>query len=178
MELVSARLRLREFRPADLDALAAYANPPEMRLYEQGMPDREAAYNFLERVIRTAGETPRMHVYLAVTVPPEDTVIGHVSLNSQNPDIREWEIGWAIRHEDWGKGYASEAARRMLAYAFHDLQAHRVVAFCHAENTASARVMENIGMKQEGYLRQTRWFNDGWADERVYAILESDFFSK
>lgn len=63
----------------------------------------------------------------------------------------------------------------MLEFAFDQLKAHRVVAFCHAENSASVKVMKKIGMKQEGHLRQTRWFNDRWADEYVYGILESDF---
>jgi len=174
MKLVTTQLELREFSEADLDALIAYSNPEPMRCYEKGTPDRESAQRLLERIMQRANETPRTHYYLAITVPPNDKVIGHISLSSQNSEIREWEIGWAVRHEDWGKGYATEAARRMIEYAFHQLNAHRVVAFCHAENTASIKVMQKIGMKQEGLLRQTRWFNDCWADEFVYAILESD----
>ena len=175
MKFVTARLQLREFIFTDLDALTTYSIPAEMRRYEKGMPDRESARVFLERIIQKAAEKPRTHFCLAITVPPVHKVIGHISLNSQNPEIKEWEIGWSIRYEDWGKGYASEAAHRMLEYAFNQLSAHRVVAFCHTENTASVKVMEKIGMKKEGHLRKTRWFNDSWADEYVYAILESDF---
>ena len=175
MELITARLWLREFRPTDLDALTACESHPEMRRFEKGMPDRETAQSFLEWVNRKADETPRTHYRLAITVPPEDVVIGRVSLTSQNPDIREWEMGWAVGVPSWGKGYASEAARRMLAFAFEELGAHRVVAFCHADNTGSVKVMEKIGMKQDGRLRQTRWFDECWADEFVYAILEADF---
>ena len=175
MELATPRLLLREFRQPDLDALVAYESQPEMRRFEKGMPDRETAQNFLERAIRTAGETPRTQYRLAITVPPEETVVGRVSLTSQNPDILEWELGWAVGVPHWGKGYASEAARQVLAFAFREMNAHRVVAFCHAGNTGSVKVMEKIGMKQEGCLRQTRWFNKRWEDEFVYAILESDF---
>ena len=175
MELITPRLLLREFRQSDLDSLAAYASQPELRRYEKGLPDRESSHNFLEQIIRRAAEKPRDHYCLAITVSPVDKVIGHISLNSQNPEINEWEIGWTIRMEDWGIGYASEAAHRMLEFAFHDISAHRVVAFCHEKNTASVRVMEKIGMRKEGYLRQTRWFNDCWVDEFVYAILESDY---
>jgi len=175
MELFTSRLLLREFYPTDLDLLADYATKNEMRQYEKGIPDRESAQSFLERIIFKASETPRTHFCLAITAPPEDKVIGHISRTSQNPEINEWKIGWAVRFQDWRHGYASEAAHRILDYAFHDLYAHRVVAFCHAENAASVKVMKKIGMKQEGHLRQTRWFNDSWADEFVYAILESDF---
>ncbi len=154
MELITPRLLLREFRQTDLDSLTAYASQPELRRYEKGLPERESSLIFLERIIRRAAEKPRKHYCLAITVPPVDKVIGYISLNGQNSEIKEWEIGWSIGLQDWGKGYASEAAPQMLGYAFHDLLAHSVVAFCHEKNTASVKVMEKIGMKKEGNLHK------------------------
>ena len=90
--------------------------------------------------------------------------------------MREWEIGWKLCILfEWGKGYATEAAKGMLKYTFNDLQAHRVVAFCNTLNGASIRVMEKIGMRREGLLEKTRWWNNGWANEYIYAILERDW---
>lgn len=175
MEIFSAHLLLREFRVTDLDAIMAYESHPDMLRFEKGIPDRETARDLLEKVISRASETPRTQYRLAITLPPEDQVIGRVSLISQNPAIREWEIGCTIGVPYWGKGYATEAGRKMLAFAFNTLKAHRVVAFCHAGNTGSVKVMERAGLRQEGRLRQTRWFNESWTDEFVYAILESDF---
>jgi ribosomal-protein-alanine N-acetyltransferase len=174
MELVTNRLLLREFRPGDLTALAASENNPKMCRFEKGIPDQEAAGRYLEWAIQQANATPRSHYCLAISLPSEDKVRGRITLSSQNSAIREWEIGWAVGVPDWGKGYAPEAARQMLRFAFVELGAHRVVAFCHADNAASRRVMEKIGMQQDGRLRQTRWFNERWNDEFVYAILESD----
>ena len=74
-----------------------------------------------------------------------------------------------------GEGVWPEAASEVLRYAFKEMNAHRVVAFCHAENAASVRVMEKLGMQREGRLRETRRLNDAWCDERIYAILERDF---
>ncbi len=65
--------------------------------------------------------------------------------------------------------------RRVLQFAFEALQAHRVVAWCHAGNLASARVMEKIGMQLEGHLRETRWLDERWNDELVYAILDHEW---
>lgn len=174
MKIVTARLQLREFIISDLDALTTCMTPSEMRQFEKGLPDRDSVQVFLEQIIQKATEKPRNLYCLAITVPPADHVVGYISLKYQNPEIREWEIGWAIRMEDWRKGYASEAAGGMLDFAFQVLDAHRVVAFCHADNMASARVMKKIGMKQEGHLRQTRWFNECWADELVFATLKSE----
>lgn len=175
MNFTTPRLLIREFHLNDLDTFLSYEKQKEMRQFEKGIVDHEAAINYLNLAIQESSFTQRTHYKLAITVPPDDKVIGRISLASQNPEIREWEIGWAIRVEDWGKGYASEAAYQMLKFAFNQLNAHRVVAFCHAKNTASIKVMKKIGMKQEGHLRQTRWFNNSWNDEFVYAILESDF---
>lgn len=175
MCLTTNRLNIREFRQDDLEALLAYEKQPEMLQFEPGIPDNEAAQNYINNAIQSATEELRTKFYLAITITPTDQVIGRISLTSQNPSIDEWEIGWAIRMEDWGKGYAAEAARKMLEFAFGTIKAHRVVAFCHACNTRSSRVMERIGMTKEGHLRQTRWFNEAWADELVYAILDVDF---
>ncbi|MBN1667565.1 MAG: GNAT family N-acetyltransferase [Anaerolineales bacterium] len=70
---------------------------------------------------------------------------------------------------------ASEAAQGTLKFGFETLKAHRVVAFSHAENTASLRLMDRLGLQPEGRLRQTRWWQGGWSDEVVYAMLESEW---
>jgi RimJ/RimL family protein N-acetyltransferase len=173
--LTTNRLTIREFRQNDLEALLAYEKQPEMLQFEPGIPDSEAAQRYINNTIQCAMEEIRTKFFLAITITPNDQAIGRISLTSQNPSIDEWEIGWAIRKDDWGKGYATEAALEMLNFAFRVLQAHRVVAFCHADNTKSARVMEKIGMTREGYLRQTRCLQGSWADELVYAILDVDF---
>lgn len=74
------------------------------------------------------------------------------------------EIGWRLRQDRWGCGYASEAARRMAAFAFDDLQAPRLAAVCDPENLASAQVMKRLGMQYRGL---ERWYD---ADCDVYAI--------
>jgi len=175
MQLTTSHLLIREFRQSDLDTILNIENLPGMLRFESGIIGRDNAQRYLDLAIQEAGQSPRSRFHLAITYPTDGAIIGRISLTSQNSDIHEWEIGWAIREEDWGKGYASEAALRLLAFAFDELNAHRVVAFCHADNLPSIRVMEKIGMRREGLLRQTRWFKESWADECVYAILESDF---
>ncbi len=63
----------------------------------------------------------------------------------------------------------------MLELAFGALGAHRVEAYCNANNHASVRVMEKLGMQRDGHLRETRWWNGAWADEFVYSILEREW---
>ena len=81
----------------------------------------------------------------------------------------ETEIGYAIAKKFWGKGFAPEAARRILEYAFGELGAEKVVAVARPENAASIRVMEKIRMR---FVRVGRFYNQTLAQ---YAIERSDW---
>jgi RimJ/RimL family protein N-acetyltransferase len=61
-----------------------------------------------------------------------------------------FELGWTLAREAWGKGYATEGARRALDYAFNDLDKDHVISLIHPENKNSIRVAERLGEKLEG----------------------------
>jgi RimJ/RimL family protein N-acetyltransferase len=175
MQLSTPRLLLREFCDSDLSDLYAIYGDNVVQRFEQGRPDTlEETRARLEASIRFAAEKPRRRWYFAVTHPRDNWVIGRVSLRLQAYGKREYEIGWTVHRSYWGQGIASEAAGVVLDFAFRNIGAHRVVAFCNAENRASERVMQKLGMTKEGHLREAIWLGDRWWDELVYAILEQD----
>jgi RimJ/RimL family protein N-acetyltransferase len=178
MELITQRLVLREFRQNDFDAVRDYESHPETHRFEKAIPNDETIVTRLNQMVAWSHEHPRSQYCFAITFQPENIVRGQVSLSLNISDIREWEIGWKVHYDYWGHGYATEAARGVLAFAFNDLHAHRVVAFCNVQNAASVRVMNKIGMLQDGRLRETRWWNGIWQDEFVYAILDRDWESQ
>ena len=148
---------------------------PEMHTYERELPSVVETQQSLEESISNQKGVPRTTFRLAITIPPQDSVRGVVKLGRQWEAIREWEVGWAIHPDEWGKGYATEAAWQLMDWGFKELNIHRIVAFCHSSNAASVRVMEKLGMRQDGRLRETRWLNGEWWDEYVYAILEREW---
>jgi RimJ/RimL family protein N-acetyltransferase len=85
------------------------------------------------------------------------------------------EIGYALGRAHRGRGYATEAARGLLAYAFAELGLHRVQATTSPDNRASWRVMERLGMRREGRLREAAPQGGAWSDVLVYGILGSAF---
>jgi len=86
-----------------------------------------------------------------------------------------YEIGWALAGDHQGRGYATEAARALLDYAFDALGCHRVIATCQPENVASWRVMEKLGMRREAhFVRGLQQANGAWWDEYFYALLAEE----
>ncbi len=175
MDLLTPRIRLREFQESDYQALRSMEIRPEFNLYEREFVAEDETRQSLDESISTQLEIPRMVYRLAITIRPNDTVRGVIKIHCQFAKIREWEIGWAVHPEEWGKGYATEAARYVMDWAFHQFNLHRIVAYCHANNVASVRVMEKLGMHRDGRLRETRWLNGAWWDEYVYALLDKEW---
>jgi ribosomal-protein-alanine N-acetyltransferase len=175
MELATPRLVLREIRESDFADLHEIYSDPETQRFERIPLSEEESRSKLKDFITPQTEKPRTRFFFAVTVRPEDKLIGFIKLALNIEEAREYEIGWMVKRAYWGKGYAPEAALEVLSFAFTQLNTHRVVAFCNAKNVPSYRVMEKLGMQREGYLRETRQLNNTWHDELVYAILEREF---
>ena len=178
MDFLTQRLGLREFRESDGDALFAIYGDAENRRYESLPLTRVESDQKLRLALADQRANPRSHYRWAITLPPSDEMRGFVALTMLRAEVRELEIGWAVRTADWGKGYASEAACAVLGHAFNHLHAHRIIAFCHADNQRSMRVMAKLGMQPEALLRESIQINGEWCDERVYAILEREFFAQ
>jgi RimJ/RimL family protein N-acetyltransferase len=74
-----------------------------------------------------------------------------------------------------GKGYATEAARAFLRVAFEEFGFHRVIGRTEPRNTASARVLEKLGMRQEAHLVENEYVKGEWQSELVYAMLDREW---
>ncbi len=175
MELRTPRLRIREFIDTDYIGLRDMDARAEFNTYEREYASESDTHQSLDESIGAQLEIPRTVYRMAITIHPSNTVKGVINIRLNIAKIREWEVGWAIHPDEWGKGYATEAARNIINWAFQTLNIHRVVAFCHADNSASVRVMEKLGMRRDGRLRETRWLYGKWWDEYVYAVLEREW---
>lgn len=88
---------------------------------------------------------------------------------------RSVEIGYVLRPDVHGQGFALEASEVLLGLGFDGVGAHRVYARCDARNTASAAVMAKLGMRKEAHFIENEWVKGEWTDELVYAILEPEW---
>ena len=83
-------------------------------------------------------------------------------------------MGYCLTREAWGRGIATEAARRLRDFGFDTLGAHRIRALADIENEASIRVLKKLGMLYEGHNREDELIRGEWRSAYVYAILETD----
>jgi RimJ/RimL family protein N-acetyltransferase len=146
--LETERLRLRMFRDDDLDAYARIVADPEvMRYLGDGQPlDRVGAWRQMAWIL--GHWSLRGYGLWAVEERATGQLVGRIGFI--NPEgWPGFELGWALGREHWGKGYATEGARRALAYAFRELRRDHVISLIYPANTASIRVAERLGERLE-----------------------------
>jgi RimJ/RimL family protein N-acetyltransferase len=151
--LFTDRLLLRRWRIEDFEDFAAMAADPHVMrfLTPDGQPlARFAAWQSFSAIV--GHWELRGYGLFAVVERSTGQLVGRAG--GWFPEgWPEFEIGWTLRSEFWGKGYATEAARKCLEYAFTVLNRAHVVSLILPENTRSIRVAERLGQRLEGTVR-------------------------
>jgi RimJ/RimL family protein N-acetyltransferase len=173
--LHTARLRLRPFTSADADALFALHSNASVLRYWDAPPWLEPARagRFLAMCRRMAEEGSGAR--LAVDRVSDGAFLGWCGLSRWNPDHRSVSLGYCFDEPAWGHGYATEAARALLQWAFEALPLNRVQAEADTRNAASARVLEKLGFVREGTLREDCVVNGEVSDSWVYGLIKRDW---
>ena len=176
MVINTERLVLREFVEDDWPAVLAYQQKPlYLRYYEWTERTPEGAREFVQMFLANQQEIPRIKFQLAATLKTTGQLIGNCGIRLKSEGAREADIGYELDPRYWGQGYASEAARTIVQFGFSELQLHRVWSWCIADNVGSVRVLEKLGMRQEGRLRENEYYKGRWWDTLLYAILEDEW---
>lgn len=174
--LETPRLSLRELILSDWQAVHKYASNPEVVKYLPFGPNTiKDTKKFLYRNLGHQQTQPREHFILAVTLKDYGELIGSGRISITNVENKEGSIGYSLNQDFWGHGYATEVAAALINFGFKQLQLHRIYATCDPENLSSARILEKIGMKQEGYLREHYLIRAEWRDSLLYAILDHEW---
>jgi RimJ/RimL family protein N-acetyltransferase len=148
--LTTARLLLRPFVRADLDALAAIYDDRAVMTYvgDGTVRDRERVWLSVEKMIVMQEE--RGYAPWAVDERATGALVGECGLYPLEGVGPEIELTYTFARPAWGKGYATEAGRAALDFAFTTAGLGRVIAVAHPGNTASTRVLQKLGMRADG----------------------------
>lgn len=173
--LHTERLRLRPVEPTDADALYALHSDAIVLRYWDSPPwtERERADRFVARCAEIAAEGSGARP--AIERASDGAFLGWVGLTSWDPGHRSARLGFVLVEAAWGHGYATEAARALLQWAFDTLDLNRVQAETDTRNAASARVLEKLGFRREGTLREDCVVAGDVSDSWVYGLLRREW---
>jgi RimJ/RimL family protein N-acetyltransferase len=175
--LQTERLVLRPFAPGDFDALFVIQSDEGVArwLYNEPRSIEETRELLAHKIggdaLRGEGEWLSAAAVLRAT----DELVADVSLYWASETHRQGELGFVVHPAHQGKGYATEASRPVLDFAFGELGLHRVVGRLEPRNGGSARVLEKLGMRREAHLVENEWVKGEWQSELVYAILAREW---
>ncbi len=172
------RLLLRPATPADAEAMWRYRRLPEVQEWitraSRSLEDFRAHGLTPERLTRTlAIELDGALVGDLVVGVEDGWAQDEVADRARGVQA---EVGWVLAPDHQGQGYATEAVGELLRLCFEDLGLRRVTAGCFADNEASWRLMERLGMRRETHAVKESLHRSGqWLDGFLYALLAEEW---
>ena len=173
-ELQTERLLLRPFQATDAPAVQTLASAAEVAattLVPHPYPEGAAAA-WIASHAEAAARGERFE--WAIERRADRALLGVIGLGLETAH-RRGAVGSWLGVPFWNQGYATEAARRVVAFGFAELDLHRIEGPFFPRNAASARVLEKVGMRYEGTLRGHVLRGDAFEDVAMYAMLRGEW---
>ena len=176
MQLATDRLILRELAESDAQRLLEIESAPAFGRYvERYSETLGEAEIYVRGVVVESQQLPRLVYDFAVLL--DGVMIGRCGMKRGDTEPRAAMLWYAIDSAHQGQGYAVEAARAVLRFAFEELGLHRVWADADPRNAASVRVMERIGMRREAHHVENVCIRGEWCDSVICAMLKREWQS-
>lgn len=158
-KLETDRLILRRYEESDLECFYELLHDERLHKYLK-FPDltKEQELEYIKECIKNA-DIDKCEKW-TIVLKDNNEAIGNISINTINKKNNYCNVGYVIRYDYWGKGYASEALTTVSNYLL-DEGYYLVECSCNENNTQSSRVMEKAGFKKDGYIANRRINKDG-----------------
>ncbi len=175
--LETKRLRLRRFHQSDADAIYNLQSNERVMRYWNAPPwtERGRADAFIEDCRKM--EADGSGIRFAVETLDRCSFLGSCAMFNWNPVYKSLGIGYCLNEAAWGKGYATEAVRALLQWAYTTLDLNRVEAELDTRNAASAKVLEKLGFMREGMRREDCIVSGEVSDSWIYGLLRKEWRS-
>ena len=184
--LHTERLVLRPVRDGDAGALLAlFGDAERMRFWGHGtLVTQDDAVAYIAKIRAGAARGDLRQWAIAPRPAPSvsghepgsgDELIGTGTLAGVDEEHRRAELGVALRREWEGRGLAAEAVAELARHAFEDLGLHRLTADADPRNTAAIALLERLGFRREGLLREHHRSGGEWQDGVLYGLLRAEW---
>lgn len=179
IEIPTPRLCLREYELSDLPLHHSLISDAQVMLYIQDVYTRsyEESLQNLQFAMEESKKENRTNYFLVISDRQTRTYMGGIGYEvlSECPRGKQVEIGYFLYPQFQGQGYASEALRALIRFAFEEDGVYRINGTCIVDNIASAHVMESCKMVREGELRKVQWHIDRLRDRYLYRLLKEEW---
>ncbi len=153
----SERLGFRNWSYQDLDEFAAMNADEEVMKHFPNSLNRAESKEFIDRLL--AHYDKWGFNYFAVELLDSGELIGFIGLAYQSYESEftpSVDLGWRLKKNAWGKGYATEGAKSCMQFAFNELNINRLIATCTQKNIISEKVMQKIGMQKQSNFKHPK----------------------
>ena len=176
LSLTTDHLYLKEISWDDLDQLHKLHSIPEVDEYNTlGIPSSvEETKKIMAREMEAQMNVQRSSYTWKIELKEQGDFIGLAGITLSNDKFRLGEIYYKLDPQYWGKGYATEVAKKLIDTGFEVFNLHKVEAGVAIGNERSIKVLEKAGMKREGLRRKILPIRGQWVDNYHYAIVEDD----
>lgn len=179
MLLETERLILRPIEETDVSALFPLINDADVARDMMSVPHPYPEEEYAPWIRQAREKMERREQFdMAIVLKETGLPIGSCGIMNISWDHMRGEIGYWLGKPYWGRGYMTDAARRMIEFGFHELGFERIHAYCFTRNGASARVLEKVGLMREGHIRHAIKKADGFHDLYLYGIIREEFAAK
>lgn len=117
--------------------------------------------------------------YWGIELKASGELIGAIDLFNFDNMTENCEVGYSIGFNWWNKGYGTEALRTVIDFGFRHMKIHKISAAHNTDNPASGKIMQKVGMEQEGTIKHMiRNAKNHYKDCAVYGLLQEDFLKR
>lgn len=177
--LETQRLILRDYCEDDFSEYYRLKSDPKTMYYLQDiqMFTKEEAYEDFCTVLDDMKKSDRMYYFMYIELKDSHEQVGSVgyTVTGNTPMGKMVHAGYFIYPKFWGKGYTTEALKRVLEFAFSDNDVYRVSTGCLAENIGSERVMQKCGLIKEAEHIDYEWHDGKMKTRLEYRLLKKEW---
>jgi RimJ/RimL family protein N-acetyltransferase len=179
-ELESDRVILRKYRKGDgIGFLELFDRNNNREQLKESVSEAKDVKNEDEAEVRVrqmmVDWEARKRFVMTIWLKESATQIGQIWIEANRWDVPSFELGWFLDTGFWGKGYATEAAKRAMEFIFEDLNAHKIVVITRDYNERSYRLAERLGFVKEGHFREGRIEDEKRFGLLYYGMLSEEF---
>ncbi len=175
IELKTERLSLQPIRIRNAKDIFEYRSDSMTNKFQGWIPKTLSDVTEFIGKVSSNINIPDTWFQFVIILNENNKLIGDIGIHFLDIENKQVEIGCTLNKFFQGKGFATEALKRIITYLFNDLNKHRIIASIDPRNLSSIKLVERLGFRKEAHFEESLMINGKWVDDLVYAVLKKEW---